>query len=845
MIDAGWSTLTCAWSTTSTVTRLADCADMAGAFYWWRASRRAAWRQTLIVVLICGILGAVSLAALAGARRTESAYGRYLSSINASTVSVNIPEGGTLGTALTGKVSALPGIRSSATWAGFDANPVLHGRVDDSFETDALAGSVNGEYITQDIGTVLKGRLPRLEGGAHEIALTTGLAKVFGVGVGGDVTYQFQNAQVERIDVTGYATYRVVGIVAQPPVLVDQFDETQGAVLSPGATRATETRFSTAVEFSWVGVRLVKGDADIPVLQSQLARLASAQKNQPGLHFAVRRLDTVHQQVQQAIEPQAVALAVFGGLVALAMLALVGQALSQLVHRAESQLDVLGALGMTRSEAAVAGGIGGAIAVLVGTLLAVGGAVALSPLAPVGPVRRFDPVRGVSFDGLVLLGGGALLAVLLLASWSALVWRSLRPVDTSVDSRTSTIAEAAVSAGLPPSAALGIRYALQPTPGRRRSSVWANLFGSVVAVTAVITAVVFGASLNGVISHPVRYGWNWSVLIQSEGGYGDWYGFNMDKLMGAQPGVRGWSTFAFTQLPVDGQSIPVLGIATHGAAVGPPTVTGRSLDGPDDIQLGVLTLRQLGKQIGDTIEVGTGSTARRMRIVGTVTLPSIGVQLADHVSLGRGAMLPERTLLSIEDFNPRAQSPAAFTALPSALAIDLRPGAGASTVVKGILAVEPDGTPGGMYQVPHVLAAALANDAQMGDQPLTLAIVLAVAMILSVWATVQASTRRRRRDLAMMKALGMTRRQVRTIVLWQSSTMLIISAALGLVLGWIAGHLVWSAFASSIGVVPVTVLPLGLVLLGLVILVVAGNVLTALPAESAARAPSGSLLRSE
>ena len=119
--------------------------------------RRAAWRQTLIVVLVCGILGAVSLAALAGARRTESAYGRYLASINASTVSVNIPQGGT---ALIAKVSALHGIHSSAAWLGLDGNPVVHGHVDDSFLTDALAGSLNGEYITQDTATVLKGRLP-------------------------------------------------------------------------------------------------------------------------------------------------------------------------------------------------------------------------------------------------------------------------------------------------------------------------------------------------------------------------------------------------------------------------------------------------------------------------------------------------------------------------------------------------------------------------------------------------------------------------------------------------------------------------------------------------------------
>ena len=165
--------------------------------------------------------------------------------------------------------------------------------------------------------------------------------------------------------------------------------------------------------------------------------------------------------------------------------------------------------------------------------------------------------------------------------------------------------------------------------------------------------------------------------------------------------------------------------------------------------------------------------------------------------------------------------------------------------MRRILEAEPDDTPGGMYQIHPVLAATLVNDAQMGDQPLTLAVVLAAAMVLSVWATVQASTRRRRRDLAMMKALGMTRRQVRAIVLWQSSTILVIAAVVGLVLGWVVGRLVWSAFASSLGVVPITVLPLGLVLLGLLILVVAGDALTTLPAESWRAAPSASLLRSE
>src|SRR6202167_4626897 len=108
---------------------------MAAALYWWRASRRQTWRSVLVVVVLCGILGAAALGALAGARRTESAYGRYLRSINASDVMVNVPSPDT---SLIRKVAALPGVRSSAAWVGLDANPVVHGRVDDAFETDSL-----------------------------------------------------------------------------------------------------------------------------------------------------------------------------------------------------------------------------------------------------------------------------------------------------------------------------------------------------------------------------------------------------------------------------------------------------------------------------------------------------------------------------------------------------------------------------------------------------------------------------------------------------------------------------------------------------------------------------------
>ena len=650
------------------------------------------WRSLALVAVLCGVLGAVSLAALAGARRTESAYGRYLTATQASDVQVNVPSPSL---ALDRRVAALPGIRSSAAWLGLDANPVVHGKVNDDFQTNGFAGSVNGEIFTQDAMTVLAGHLPALDS-THQIALTAGVARLFGVGVGGRVTYQFENIFTEVP--TKEITYRVAAIIELPPVLVDQFDQTSSAVLPPAAT-AVAQRLPGAVVFSWVGVRLRDGSAGIPAFQTAVTQLGA--RVGQGYTFAIRKLDTVHQQVQEAIRPQAVALAVLGALAALALLVLVGQALAQLVEHAATQAGALRAMGLTHSQNAMASGLGGAFAVLIGMLLAVVGAVALSPLAPVGPVRQVDPARGVQFDTTVLLGGGAVLALLLLAILSWLSWRAVGS-DARLRFQPSTLlARAAPQLGLPVTAQLGAEYALEAPPGNGRTVVHANLIGSIVAVGAVVTAVVFAASLNGLVTHPDRYGWNWGVLVENQGGYGGFLPDQvtpatlgdgdgpLDQEMSTIPDIKGWSTFGFTQLPIDGQVIPVLGLATHRGAVEPPTVDGQSLSdtqpqeilanpdlAPNQIEVGTVTLQQLGKSVGDSVRAGTGPTARTLKIVGTVTLPSIGVSLSDHVSLGRGAMLAESTLLQVLDLRNVSAGTGPRGHLRAALDAGARLGAG-------------------------------------------------------------------------------------------------------------------------------------------------------------------------
>jgi hypothetical protein len=414
---------------------------------------------------------------------------------------------------------------------------------------------------------------------------------------------------------------------------------------------------------------------------------------------------------------------------------------------------------------------------------------------------------------------------------------------------SSAVARAAAAAGLSAAAVVGTRNAFEPGAGVRAVPVRSALLGSVAAVTAVVTAVVFGASLGGLSTHPARYGWNWDLVIQAESGYGSFTPGVMKKLIRDQPAVAGWSEFAFAQLPVDGKVVPALGLRRQLGSVQPPTTSGHALSGPGQAELGTVTLRQLGKKVGDRIRIGIAPFEQTVVITGTVTLPSFGVGAADHPSLGRGAMIPEDTLLAaVGQGGGRPLTSQSVPVFSSAVAIDLTPGTTAAQrarLVNHIVSADPDGTPGGSYELHQARASAIVNTEQMGGQPLALALGLAAAAVLSLALTLLSLVRRRRHELALLKALGMTRSQVRAVIAWQTTLTLLIAVGVGGPLGIVGGRLAWHAFAGSLGVVPIVEVPVAALVLGLAALVLAGNLLASLPATVAARTRPGVSLRTE
>ena len=832
---------------------------MAIAWYSARATWRRSWRAALLIALIGGLLGAVALGALAGARRTDSAYGRYLRSVNASDVMVDVP--GPILPAIKA-IERLPGTISGVAWIGINGQPVIKGKIDPAFQTDAIAGSLDGEFYRQDKLTVLAGKLPPASS-TGEVIVTQNMARAFGLTVGDPMTWQFYGVPTDKFGLptnqspkaTIRTTFRVAAIVDVSPALVGTFDNVEAAILPPAATRG---HLHGGWDFGWAALRLRGGAADIPKLRRQLADLATSITSQPGLQgfpfsFTIRRLDIVQHGAQQAIEPQAAALAVLGGLAAIALLALMAQGLAQLMTRSAADAPALRGMGASRAVAAAATGAWGAVAVVGAVLISLGGAIAVSPLAPIGPVRLFDPLRGIRIDWLVIAGGGGILLLALLGMLAWQAWRAVRHAGELPVVQSSALARGASRAGLPVSVIAGIRHALERGSGRLRAPVRATMTGSVVAVTALVAALVFGASLTGLINHPAKYGWTWDLVIQSQGGWGSWPPGALNTIVNDQPGVTGWSELGFAQVSIGHAEVPAMGVLRHRGkrTVEPPTTSGHPLSGPNQIEFGTTTMRQLGLHIGEKLMLGKDK--RPVTVVGAVTLPSFGVVLTDHVSLGRGAMMGWTTLMAVlgdrpDPTQPEIENSVASPAYPATIAVDVSSRAAASQLTAKIAAISAQtGSPGGTYRLgpEQQLGAAVINARQMGSQPLVFATGVAAAALLALALTILASVRQRRRELALLKSLGLRSRQIRAIVAWQTSTILVIAVGAGVPLGIAAGQWAWTTFANSIGVVPTPVVPGVPLLAGVAILILAGNLLASAPAWLAARIAPAATFRTE
>jgi predicted lysophospholipase L1 biosynthesis ABC-type transport system permease subunit len=209
---------------------------------------------------------------------------------------------------------------------------------------------------------------------------------------------------------------RVTGLV----ITENEFPAGNGGRYDLFPTRAYAAAYDAHTEVeTFYDVKLRHGAADQAAFDSQLRPLGSLGEDDQ---------DTDAAAIQRAITPQAVGWWVLAGLIALAGLAVLGQAAARQFSTDVDDHDALSALGLRGRQFVLLGLARAFVVGVAGAAGAVALAAALSPLTPVGEARLATADPGaVSVDPLVTLIGvpAVVAAVLLLSVWPAI--RHARP----------------------------------------------------------------------------------------------------------------------------------------------------------------------------------------------------------------------------------------------------------------------------------------------------------------------------------------------------------------------------------------------------------------------------------
>ena len=840
------------------------------AWYRFRATLRRRLTTYLSVILLVGLTGGVAMASLAAARRTQSSYPTFLQSTNPSTLTMGVfglANGGKGTASLVSKIDRIRDVADVRTLAGGNA-VILNASGAPRLSTVSLVsivGSTDGYLTREDRLSVLRGHLSNPKS-LNEIEVTPGAARIWNVHQGETIPIGFYAPQEENLP--GFGTSKVkpvltvralvTSIVAlNSEIVQDDVDRAYGFVfITPAMMKRAATFDVDWKDPSYYAIQLRHGDQGLANVEAQLVRdLPPLYSDQ--FHVA----STVTATVELAVKPESVALGAFGAIAALVCLLLSVQALSRQIRVGNDERRILRSLGASRADTFVEGMMGTLGSVILGVILALFVAVSLSPLAPFGPIRAVFPYRGFAWDWTVL-GLGAVILVVVLGGSSVLIAlanspQRLRSAELVSPRRSASVRRLQLL-GLPLAPVMGAHFALESPRGRGEVPVRSILVGAVLAVTLVTTSLTFSSGLHTLISRPALYGWNWNYMLNPSN--------NVPPVaireLNHDPDVAKWSGADYTDVTVDGLTVPMLEVP-FGAKVVPPILSGHGLRNNHEVVLGNQSLALLHKKVGQTVMVGYGAPSSGpvyipptpMTIVGTATFPAIGYAsaVAQHTSMGVGILVPQG--LQPPAFTKALTNPDPNLNGPNLVFVRLRPGVSASAGKRNLEAIAHDAqvvfnndphASGNFVSVLGVQRPAQIVDYRsIGATPVVLATGLAAGAVIALALTLIASVRRRRRDLAIMKTLGFTRRMLAAAVAWQATIDGLIGAVIGIPLGILFGRELWTLFARDINAVPQPTVPaLAIVLVGIGTLVVA--IVAALwPGRSAATTPPGLVLRSE
>lgn len=449
------------------------------------------------------------------------------------------------------------------------------------------------------------------------------------------------------------------------------------------------------------------------------------------MHDAQRR-------VERTTTVESIALVLF----ALALLAtavvVVGQALVRVVRAGAGDVPALWSMGMPLSALLAGLAVPGLAVAMLGAAGALGVAVVVSPSVPIGMARTYDLHSGVKIDLPVLVVGAAGLAVFVAVVTVTAALRAVRPPTGPASARQPGPA-LLDRLSLPVPVRLGVAFALGRRPGAEPVSMRPALVGAVVGVLMVAGAWTLRAGIDDAIAHPERGGQTWD--LQFEPGLAE-------GMITGDPDVAAASELYRNVVRLNGQLVGAYATRPIGVPVDPVVLSGRLPAGPDEIAIGPATAARFGLQLGD--RASAGRDGRRVQVVGTLFLLEYG----GHNAYDEGLLA---TPAGLQALGPTGSG-------LTFVLIDVRPGADPAAVEERL---ERAGGVAKSWLPP----AGVDVLQRIQTLPLLLGGLVAVLGLATVGHALVTATRRRRGELAVLRALGLSGAQVRAVVLWQASTL--------------------------------------------------------------------------
>jgi ABC-type lipoprotein release transport system permease subunit len=775
---------------------------------WARSELGRRWRALVALGIIAGVAAGLALAAVAGARRTSTAYERWRTATAAPDAIVFGTQVGAHDTDYT-PVLKLPEVVAAGQ---FELAQV--GLVDRRIAS--LPPGDTQLYRTVARPLIRQGRLPRA-GRVDEVVVNRTAASKLHLHVGQRVTI---NSALDRNAFYGLAPGdtgpRVLAtIVGVGDSMIDYvFTPDEPGFEPPGLYLVNNPQIERAPNLV---VRLKPG-TDVAKFHER----ADAALQQPGI--PVRDLSQDTKRFTHGTDLERTGLWLFAAAVALAALVLVGQALARTIYAMAEPAPALRALGFTHFNLVAGLLLPAILTAVTAAVVAIGGAYAVSARFPVGLARQLDPSLGYHFDWPVLAPGAAVVGLLVLAGTAFAGWRAAVASDRPPASTAGAPVLRRLRNVLPLPVALGAGLALQSGSGKRAVPVRPAIAGAVAGILGIVGALGLVDGIDDALHTPSRSGQVWDASVWPDDSH------PASALVGPVRDDKAVGTateLIISPLDIDGAGLPVYSLMPIKSITPFVVLSGRAPRAADEVALAPATVKAVHKHIGDTVRITGEFGPQTMRVVGTTLL----VQ-TPHASFDQGAWIAPAALDKFRKNFQYGDVILVVTARPR-----LKPQALLEELNQRFQGIEVDaeGTPPQdvlLLQNVRTLPKALAD-------------FLALLGIAALGHALITTVRRRRHDLAVLRAIGLRPRQSAACIFWQAITVAVVALAVGIPLGVIVGRLSWRWVADSTPLLYVPPLAALAIVVAIPAALILANILAAYPARRAAGVRPAEVLRTE